>query len=336
MKVCITGGAGFIGSNFIRYLLRNYPKDLSIVNLDKLTYAGNLQNLKDVENHPNYTFVHGDICNPEDVKKALKDVEGVVNFAAETHVDRSILDPGSFIQTDVYGVWILCQEALKQRVKFFLQISTDEVYGECLHGSFDEEAPLKPRSPYAASKAGGDRLAYAYYATHGLPVMITRCSNNYGPYQYPEKIIPLFITNALENKPLPVYGDGSQVRDWIHVEDHCRALDLLIQKGTPGEVYNIGGENEWRNIDLTRKILQLLEKDHTLITFVKDRPGHDRRYALNIQKMKSLGWEPKKDFEEGLRETTHWYQTHRSWWEPLKSGAFLDYYKKQYGDRFSP
>lgn len=333
MKFLITGGCGFIGSNFIKYLLKNYKKDVFIINLDKLTYAGNPKNLKDIENLPNYKFIKGDICNPEDVKKAMEDVEIVVNFAAETHVDRSILGPDSFLKTDILGVYFLLEEALKRKVKLFIQISTDEVYGEILEGSFTEESPLNPRSPYSASKAGGDRLANAYYHTYGVPVIITRASNNFGPYQYPEKLIPLFITNALEDLPLPLYGDGLQVRDWLFVEDHCIALDILIQKGKIGEVYNIGGGNEKKNIEITKMILKILGKPESLIKHVKDRPGHDRRYSLNFEKIKKLGFKPRQDFEELLKYTVEWYIKNREWWEEIKKGEFKEYYLKQYGKR---
>lgn len=333
MKLLVTGGAGFIGSNFIHYLFESYGNDVRVVNLDKLTYAGNLENLKSVEDRPGYIFIHGDICDPDAVRRAMKDVEIVVNFAAETHVDRSIGEPDSFLKTDVFGVYVLVEEALKQKVKLFVQISTDEVYGECMEGHFNEEAPLKPRSPYAAGKAGGDRLAHAYHETYGLPVLITRCSNNFGPFQYPEKLIPLFITNALEDQPLPVYGDGRQARDWIHVRDHCTALDLLLSKGTVGDTYNIGAGNEWLNINITRKLLKFLDKPESLIRHVTDRPGHDRRYALNSDKLKALGWTPRTDMDTLLSETVAWYADHREWWKPLKSGEFKEYYKKQYGER---
>ncbi len=331
MNFLITGGCGFIGSNFIRYLFNKYKKDVNIVNLDKLTYAGNPENLKDVENFENYKFILGDICDREIVKKAMEDIEIVVNFAAETHVDRSILGPDSFLKTDIFGVYVLLEEALKRNVKLFIQISTDEVYGEILEGSFTENSPLNPRSPYSASKAGGDRLAYAYFHTYNVPVIITRASNNFGPYQYPEKLIPLFITNALEDKSLPLYGDGLQVRDWLYVEDHCKALDLLIEKGKVGEVYNIGGGNEKTNLSITKFLLKELNKPESLIEYVKDRPAHDRRYSLNFEKIKSLGFNPSENFEDLLRFTIDWYKNNRSWWEKIKKGDFKDYYLKQYG-----
>lgn len=331
MKFLITGGCGFIGSNFIRFLFSKYKKDVFIVNLDKLTYAGNPKNLKDIDFLPNYKFLHGDICNLEDVKKGMKDVEVVINFAAETHVDRSILGPDSFLKTDIFGVYVLLEEALKRKIKLFIQISTDEVYGEILEGSFLEDSPLNPRSPYSASKAGGDRLSSAYFHTFGLPVIITRASNNFGPYQYPEKLIPLFVTNALEDIPLPVYGDGMQIRDWLYVEDHCKAIDLLIEKGKIGEVYNIGGGNEKRNIDITKMILKKLNKPEKLIKYVKDRPAHDRRYSLNFDKIKKLGFKPSANFDELLDNTIEWYKNNIDWWKELKNGDFKKYYLKQYG-----
>jgi len=333
MKFLITGGCGFIGSNFIRYLFKKYKKNVFIVNLDKLTYAGNPDNLKEFENFKNYKFIKGDICNKKDVKKAMEGVEIVVNFAAETHVDRSILGPDSFLKTDIFGVYVLLEEAIKRKIKLFLQISTDEVYGEILNGSFKETSPLNPRSPYSASKAGGDRLAFSYFHTYGVPVIITRASNNFGPFQYPEKLIPLFVTNALEDLPLPVYGDGLQVRDWLYVEDHCKALDLLIEKGKVGEVYNIGGGNERENIEITKLILKNLKKPESLIKYVEDRPAHDRRYSLNFDKIKKLGYKPSENFEELLDKTIEWYVKNKEWWQKIKSGRFKKYYIKQYGKR---
>ena len=333
MKILVTGGSGFIGSNFIRHLFQVYEGDVSVVNLDKLTYAGRKENLAGVDTLPHYRFIQGDICDPEAVRAAMEGVDTVVNFAAETHVDRSILGPDSFLRTDIMGVFVLLEEALKRKVKTFVQISTDEVYGECLKDSFDEEATLNPRSPYAASKAGGDRLAGSYFHTYGAPVLITRASNNFGPYQYPEKLIPLFVTNALEDKPLPVYGDGKQVRDWLFVDDHCRAISLLLEKGKPGEVYNIGGGNERTNMDITRRILRLLGKPESLIQHVQDRPAHDRRYSLEFSKMRALGYAPSSDFDALLESTVHWYRDHPGWWGPIKSGEFQAYYKTQYGRR---
>jgi len=325
----ITGGAGFIGSNFIHYLLRNYD-DVRVINLDKLTYAGNLDNLRDVENDPRYRFVKGDICDAEVVDPLVKEADVVINFAAESHVDRSIGKPDDFIRTDVYGTFVLLEAARKHGVEKFIQISTDEVYGSTLKGSFKETDPLMPSSPYSASKAGADRLAYSYYVTYGLPVVITRCSNNFGPYQYPEKLIPLFVTNALENKKLPIYGDGKNVRDWIFVEDHCHAIDVIFQKGKDGEVYNIGAGNEKTNLEITHFILDFLKKPRDLMTFVPDRLGHDRRYSLNWDKLKALGWTPRHSFEEAMEITIRWYVDNRWWWEKIKSGEFLEYYKRHY------
>ncbi len=329
-KFLITGGAGFIGSNFIHYLLRRYD-DVQVVNLDKLTYAGNLDNLRDVENDPRYRFVKGDICDAEVVDPLVKEANVVINFAAESHVDRSIGRPDDFIRTDVYGTFVLLEAARKYGVEKFVQISTDEVYGSTLGESFKETDPLMPSSPYSASKAGADRLAYSYFVTYSLPVLITRCSNNYGPYQYPEKLIPLFVTNAIENKKLPIYGDGKNVRDWIYVEDHCNAIDVVMQKGVEGEVYNIGAGNEKTNLEITEFILDFLGKPRDLMTFVPDRLGHDRRYSLNWEKLRKLGWEPAHSFEEGMENTIRWYVDNRWWWEKIKSGEFLEYYKRHYG-----
>lgn len=325
----VTGGAGFIGSNFIRYLLKKY-RDVKIINLDKLTYAGNPDNLRDVENDPRYEFIKGDICDENLVHKIMPRVDVVVNFAAESHVDRSIGAPDEFIKTDIFGAFVLLEAARKNKIERFIQISTDEVYGSIENGSFKETDTLMPSSPYSASKAGADRLAYSYFVTYNLPVQITRCSNNFGPYHYPEKLIPLFITNALENKPLPVYGDGKNVRDWIYVEDHCEAIDFIYQHGKVGEVYNIGGGNEKTNLEITEYILKKLEKPKELITFVPDRLGHDRRYSLDCSKLHKLGWRPKHKFEEALDKTIQWYIENRWWWEKIKSGEFLEYYKKQY------
>ncbi len=330
----ITGGAGFIGSNFIRFLLRqNEP--FRLVNLDKLTYAGNLANLADVADDPRYTFVKGDIADKELVKSLFQEhrFTHVVNFAAESHVDRSIGNPEDFIRTDIFGAYVLLEAAREYGVERFLQISTDEVYGSITEGSFKETDPLMPRNPYSASKAGADRLAYSYFATYELPVIISRASNNFGPYQYPEKLIPLFVTNALEDKPLPLYGDGKNIRDWLFVEDHCEALYFLLDRGVNGEVYNIAGGNERENIFITKFILRELGKPESLIKYVADRPGHDRRYSLDSSKLASLGWVPKTDFEQALKDTIKWYVEHRSWWEPLKSGEYLEYYKRQYLER---
>lgn len=319
MKILVTGGAGFIGSNFIRYILVNYNDQ--IINLDNLTYAGRLENLKDIDSHSNYKFIKGDIVNGELVEDIVKTgVDIIINFAAESHVDRSIDDSRIFIRTNIQGTGVLLEAARKYDISRFVQISTDEVYGSLgEEGVFTEDSPLEPSSPYSASKAGADMLARAYYKTHHLPVMITRCSNNYGSYQFPEKLIPLFITNALDNKELPLYGDGLNVRDWIYVEDHCRAVDLVVRMGKPGEVYNIGASNELTNLEITKKILEILDKPDSLMKFVNDRPGHDRRYALDASKIKEeLGWKPKYSFENGIKETVKWYDENRSWWESLK------------------
>ncbi len=332
-KYLITGGAGFIGSNFIKYLLKKY-NDIEIVNLDKLTYAGNLENLTEVENDKRYSFVKGDIADNNLVDKLFSQgFDYAVNFAAETHVDRSIGDPSDFIRTDVFGVYVLLENARKHGIKKFIQISTDEVYGNVPEGNTKETDPLMPRNPYSASKAGGDRLAYSYYATYQLPVIITRASNNFGPNQHPEKLIPLFVTNAIEDLPLPLYGDGKNVRDWLYVLDHCEAIDFLIFKGLEGEVYNIAGGNEKENIEITNIILDYLNKPKSLINYVKDRLGHDRRYALNSDKLKSHGWAPKRDFTQSLKETINWYVNNQEWWKKIKSGEFKKFYKEYYGKR---
>ncbi|MCD6166832.1 dTDP-glucose 4,6-dehydratase [candidate division KSB1 bacterium] len=328
-KYLITGGAGFIGSNFIHYLLNKYS-DIEIINLDKLTYAGNLDNLRDVEDDPRYQFVKGDICDATVVNPLVKACDVVVNFAAESHVDRSIGKPDDFIRTDIFGAFVLLEAARQHGVKRFIQISTDEVYGSTLGEPFKETDPLMPSSPYSASKAGADRLAYSYFVTYDLPVIITRCSNNFGPYQYPEKLIPLFITNALEDKKLPVYGDGQNVRDWIYVMDHCEALDLVVNEGKNGEVYNIAAGNEKPNLFVTHLILEYLQKPKDLIVFVQDRLGHDRRYALNWEKIHALGWQPRYDFEQAIENTIQWYVDNRWWWEKIKNKEFLEYYKRHY------
>jgi dTDP-glucose 4,6-dehydratase len=319
MKIMVTGGAGFIGSNFIRYLLGKYP-DVEVINYDKLTYAGNLENLRDLDNDSRYSFVKGDITDPRAVEETVARLGCagmIVNFAAETHVDRSIVSAGSFVNTDVCGTYVLLEAVRKFNVARYLHISTDEVYGSIGKGSFTEESPLCPNSPYAASKAGGDLLVHAYFKTYNLPVIITRSSNNYGPYQYPEKVIPLFITNALRNEKLPLYGDGKNVRDWLYVEDNCEAVDLVLQKGKPGEVYNIGGGNERQNIEITKFILNQLGKPDDFIKPVADRPGHDRRYSIDCSKVKKLGWAPKTKFETGLQATVEWYRDNRAWWQRL-------------------
>jgi len=316
MKLLVTGGAGFIGSNFIRLILGKYP-DYRITNLDKLTYCGNLENLKDIEKNKNYRFVKGDVADPVVVDGLVKDCDVVVHFAAESHVDRSIKDSSVFIRTNVFGTYTLLEAARKHNVKLFIQISTDEVYGSIREGSFKETDPLMPNSPYSAAKASGDLLARSYFITHKLPVVITRSSNNFGPYQYPEKVMPLFITNLLQGKKVPVYADGSNVRDWLFVEDNCRGIDAVMHNGKPGEVYNIGGDHEITNLVLTRSILKALGKGEDSIEYVKDRPGHDKRYALDITKMKGLGWKPETRFEKALDITVNWYKNNESWWKKL-------------------
>jgi len=342
MRYLVTGGAGFIGSNFIRHIFKKYGSDARVVNLDKLTYAGNRDNLAEYEGQKNYRFVHGDIAKPDDVAEAYKGVDGdgvdvVVNFAAETHVDRSLMEAGTFIETDVHGVLVLLEEARKHapNLKRFVQISTDEVYGSVEEGSFRETDPLNPRNPYSASKAGGDRMAYAYAQTYGLPVIVTRASNNYGPWQYPEKLIPLFVTNAIDDLPLPLYGDGKNVRDWLFADDHCAAIDFLIEHGQNSETYNIGGGNEHENREITHRILQLLNKPASLIKKVSDRPGHDRRYSIATNKLEGLGFRTSTNFEEGLRLTVEWYVENEKWWRAIKerSAEFKAYYEKQYGTR---
>lgn len=315
-RIMVTGGAGFIGSNYVEHHLKEHPND-EIVVFDKLTYAGRMENLREFEENPNFSFVKGDICNKKDVSKAMQGIDEVINFAAESHVDHSIKDPDSFIKTDVFGAHNLLEEARKNNVKKFVQISTDEVYGEVMEGESDENYPLMPRNPYSASKAAADRLAYSYYATYGLPVVITRSSNNYGKKHYPEKIIPLFITNLIRGKKVPVYGDGMQVRDWLYVMDNCEGIDIVRMKGKNGEAYNIGAGNELPNIELTKIILKELGKGEEMIQHVEDRLGHDRRYALNFDKIKNLGWEPKTNLEEGLKETVKWYKENEEWWNSL-------------------
>lgn len=333
MKLLVTGGAGFIGSNFVHYMLNKYP-DYELVNLDALTYAGNLENLRDIEGRSDYKFVRGNIADAALVEELFQQrVDVVVNFAAESHVDRSISDPGIFVQTNVVGTQVLLEAAKRHGVTKYVQISTDEVYGTLGDtGLFTEETPLTPNSPYSASKAGGDLLVRAYHETFGLSVNITRCSNNYGPYHFPEKLIPLMISRALNNESLPVYGDGLNVRDWLYVEDHCSAIDLVIHKGKDGEVYNIGGNNERTNIDIVKTILQEIGKPESLISYVKDRPGHDRRYGIDATKItRELGWQPQYPFERGIKETIQWYLDNESWWKRIISGEYQKYYNKQYG-----
>ncbi len=332
--ILVTGGAGFIGSNFVRYLLANH--DYDVVNLDKLTYAGNLDNLREVESDPRYRFVHGDICDGDMVARLMTDADAVVHFAAESHVDRSLVDPGAFIQTDVFGTYVLLEAAGQAGVERFLHVSTDEVYGQSLPGQrFTEEDPLRPRSPYAASKAGGELQCRAFIETYGLPVVIARPANNIGPRQYPEKAVPLFVTNALDNQPLPVYGQGLQVRDRLYVDDHCEALDLLLHRGELGEAYNISADNERPNIEVVETILELLEKPKSLIRFVEDRPGHDQRYSMDASKIRALGWQPKHDFQAAIEKTVAWYRDNRRWWEKIKSGEYRDYYQQMYGRRLA-
>ncbi|MDQ0089974.1 dTDP-glucose 4,6-dehydratase [Paenibacillus anaericanus] len=335
MKLLVTGGAGFIGSNFIIYMLQQHP-DYQIVNVDALTYAGNLENLKSIENHPNYSFVKGDITDAKAMDELISlGVDVVVNFAAESHVDRSILDPGVFVKTNVLGTQVLLDASKKYGVTKYVQVSTDEVYGSLGEtGLFMESTPLEPNSPYSASKAGGDLLVRAYHETFGLPVNITRCSNNYGPYQFPEKLIPLIISRALSDQALPVYGDGLNIRDWLYVEDHCSAIDLVIHQGRVGEVYNIGGHNERTNLHIVKTILQELNKPESLITFVEDRLGHDRRYGIDPTKLtQELGWKPKHNFETGIKETIRWYLDNKDWWTRIQSGEYQQYQIKQYGER---
>jgi dTDP-glucose 4,6-dehydratase len=330
----VTGGAGFIGSAFVRRLLAR-DAGARVTVLDKLTYAGNRANLAEVASHPGLTFVEGDIADAELVERLTAETDAIVNFAAESHVDRSIEEPGAFLQTDVIGTFVLLEAARRHGHGRFVQVSTDEVYGSVETGHSDEDATLRPRSPYAASKAGGDLIAGAYHTTYGLPVCITRSSNNFGPYQYPEKVIPLFVTNAIDDEPLPLYGDGLQVRDWLYVEDNCAAIELVLERGEPGTTYNVGGGNELTNLELTRMILELLGKPETLVRSVPDRAGHDRRYAVDSSRMRSLGWSPTTDFRGALADTVAWYREHPDWWRPLKDGEYLDYYRRQYGDRLA-
>jgi dTDP-glucose 4,6-dehydratase len=335
VNVLVTGGAGFIGSNFVRYALTTHA-DWRVTTLDKLTYAGRRENLHDVMDNPRHTFVHGDIADAPVSGPLVEQSDVVVHFAAETHVDRSIMAAGDFIRTDVEGTFVLLEAARRAtHLRRFIQISTDEVYGSVPAGASRETDELKPRNPYAASKAGADRLAYSYWATYEIPVIVTRASNNYGPYQFPEKVIPLFVTNAIEDIPVPLYGDGKNVRDWLHVDDHCRAIDLLIETGVSGEVYNIGGGNEVMNVDLTHRILDALGKPASLIKPVADRPGHDRRYCLDTTKLRGTGWAPAEPFDEGLRRTIEWYRRNDWWWRPIKEQdpAFKAYYQAQYQHR---
>ncbi len=335
MKLLVTGGAGFIGSNFVHYIAKKYP-DYQITNLDLLTYAGNLENLKALEGNPNYKFVKGDIADKDLVNDLAKDVDVIVHFAAESHVDRSILDSSAFIHTNVVGTHNLLEAAKNNGNKRFHHVSTDEVFGSLGPNdpAFNENTPYDPRSPYSASKASSDHLVRAYYHTYGLPVTISNCSNNYGPYHFPEKLIPLFVTNLIEDKKVPLYGDGMNIRDWLYVEDHCQAIDLIIHGGRIGETYCVGGASEKTNKEITYKILELMGKDEGSIEFVKDRPGHDKRYAIDFSKIKNeLGWEPSVSFEEGLQKTIEWFKNNEAWWKNIKNGDYKNYYAKQYGEK---
>jgi dTDP-glucose 4,6-dehydratase len=330
----VTGGAGFIGSNFIHFILEKYP-DCRVINLDKLTYAGNLENLKSLENDPRYGFIHRDIREKDVVEDVFETVQGVVHFAAETHVDRSIMDAGEFVLTDVYGTFMLLEALKRSDVEFFVHVSTDEVYGSIDEGFFSEGDPLNPSSPYAASKAGADRLVFSYFVTYGLPVLIVRPSNNFGPYQYPEKFIPLFVTHALEDKNLPLYGKGTNVRDWLYVLDNCKAIDVVMRRGGLGEVYNIGANHEVKNIEVAEAIVGILGKPKDLIKFVEDRLGHDRRYALDCTKLQALGWKPETDFDQALAATVKWYVDNPAWWQKIKekSKEFKSFYDTYYKNR---
>jgi dTDP-glucose 4,6-dehydratase len=334
VRILVCGGAGFIGSNFVRYVLSRY--DDEIVVLDKLTYAGNLASLADVDSDPRFTFIRGDIAAADDVSEAMRGIDAVVNFAAESHVDRSILAPQGFITTDVFGTYVLLEAARQHGVERFLHVSTDEVYGEVLGRGSREDDPIRPRSPYSASKAGGEHLVSAYFATYGLPTLITRGSNTFGPYQYPEKLIPVAITEALDKHPIPVYGDGRQIRDWLFVEDHCAGIDLVLRSGTPGEAYNVGGGNLRANLDLIERILDLLQRPRSLIEHVPDRPGHDRGYALDSTKLLGLGWGEQRRFDDALADTVRWYRENEPWWRTIKNTAdYQAYFRSNYADRAS-
>lgn len=330
-RILVTGGAGFIGSAFVRLLLRSYP-DLQVVTLDKLTYSGNLQNLEGLD-ESRHSFCHGDIADPDAVANAMEGCDAVVNFAAESHVDRSLMGVEDFVRTNIQGVDTLLRMARSAGVTRFVQVSTDEVYGSIDEGAFRESDPIGPRNPYSASKASGELFARAHFETFDMPVVITRGSNTYGPRQYPEKVLPLFVTNAIDDLPLPLYGDGLNVRDWLYVDDHCSGIDCALRHGVPGEIYNIAGGNERTNVVLTRKILELTGKGEELIKQVKDRPGHDRRYAIDADKLKALGWAPAMPWEEGMKQTVAWYQENESWWRPIKSGEYRAYYERQYTSR---
>lgn len=333
MRILVTGGAGFIGSHLVRRLVQGGRH--TVVNLDALKYSGNLENLTDLASHPNHTFVHGDICDQAVVHAILRDhrIEGIINCAAETHVDRSILDPGAFARTDVVGTGVLLEEARQAGIRRFLQVSTDEVYGSVEQGSSTEEDRLEPRSPYSASKAGGELLVMSYWTTYRFPVLVTRGSNTYGPNQYPEKFIPLFVTNAIDGEPLPLYGDGKNCRDWLSVYDHAAGIEHVFDQGRPGSIYNLGGGNERENVIVAEQIVTALGRSRDLIRFVQDRPGHDRRYSIDCSRLHALGWKPTVRFEEGLKQTVDWYRGHESWWRKIKSGEFKEYYQQQYANR---
>ncbi len=335
-NIFVTGGAGFIGSAFVRRMIRKHP-EFKLVVFDKMTYAGNMDNLLPISEAPNFRFVQGDIADREAVRSTFEthQIDTVVNFAAETHVDRSILSPDAFIFSNVVGVNVLLESAVKHKIERFVHVSTDEVYGDVEEGFSVESDPFAPRSPYAASKASGDLMVRAYHVTYGLNTIVTRGSNTYGPYQYPEKIIPFFVTEALDDRPLPVYGDGKQIRDWLHVEDHAGGVEAALMKGAPGEAYNIAGETLQHNIDVTRRILSLLGKPESLIKHVPDREGHDRRYAMNCNKLKALGWTRDYNFDNGLEATINWYKESEWWWRKIKTGEYLEYYKRQYGARLA-
>ena len=335
-NILVTGGAGFIGSAFVRHMVARYP-DYNIICIDKLTYAGNMDNLLPVSDEENYRFERGDVADRAAVSRVLRDyrIDTVVNFAAETHVDRSILDPDAFIHTDVVGVYILLDEGRKHGIERFCQVSTDEVYGDIEEGLSFEDDRFLPNSPYAASKASGELMARAYHVTYGMDVVITRGSNTYGPYQYPEKLVPFFATEAIDDRPIPLYGDGRQVRDWLYVDDHARGVDCILHYGRAGEAYNLAGENQRYNIDVTKRILDLLGKPQALIRHVPDREGHDRRYAMSAEKARELGWRRQFDFETGLEETVRWYQENEWWWRKIKTGEYLDYYRQQYAERLA-
>ena len=332
MRILVTGGAGFIGSNYCRFVLREHPED-EVVNFDKLTYAGNLANLREVEGDGRYSFVRGDICEEKVVEGVMGEVDAVVNFAAETHVDRSIQHAGAFVDTDIKGLYVLLEAARKHGIGRFVHVSTDEVYGSIESGSFKEEDALSPSSPYSASKAGGELMAKAYERTFGYQILITRGANTYGPYQYPEKVVPLFATNALDDIELPLYGDGMNVRDWLYVDDHCAGIDVVLREGMLGEAYNVGADQERTNLELTREILRLVGKGEELIKYVKDRPGHDRRYSIDSSKLRALGWQPEMGFEEGMARTVGWYRENEAWWRRLKDGSYREYYREMYANR---